>query len=49
MWIPESAALIRGRGLFVAQRLLEEIRYLHLIYKNDNQISYKLENVSESL
>ena len=27
MWIPKGAALIRGRLLFEARRLLEEIRY----------------------
>ena len=28
MWIPKGAALIRGRHLFEAQRLLLEIQYL---------------------
>ena len=28
MWIPKGAALTRGRRLFEARRLLEEIRYL---------------------
>ena len=27
MWIPKGAALIRGRRLFEARCLLEEIRY----------------------
>ena len=27
MWIPKSAALIRGRPFFEAQSLLEEIRH----------------------
>ena len=27
MWMPKGAALIRGRHLFEALRLLEEIRY----------------------
>ena len=30
MWIPKGAALIRGRDLFEARRLLEEIRYVLL-------------------
>ena len=29
MWIPRGAALIRGRQLFLAWHLLEEIQYLH--------------------
>ena len=28
MWIPKGAVLIRGRRLFEAGRLLEEIQYL---------------------
>ena len=27
MWIPEGAALIRGRHLFETRRLLDEIQY----------------------
>ena len=30
MWIPKGVALIRGRDLFEAWRLLEEIRYVLL-------------------
>ena len=30
MWIPKGVALIRGRDLFEARRLLEEIRYVLL-------------------
>ena len=28
MWIPKGAVLIRGRHLFEARHLLEEIRYV---------------------
>ena len=31
MWIPKSVAVIRGRRLFKALRLLEEIRYVKII------------------
>ena len=30
MWITKGAAFIRGRRLFEARRLLEEIHYLHI-------------------
>ena len=30
MWIPKGAALIRGRHLFEARRLLEEIRHIRM-------------------
>ena len=30
MWMTKGAAFIRGRRLFEARRLLEEIHYLHI-------------------
>ena len=41
MWIPEGAALIRGRHLFEARRLLKEIGYIHIICK---QMLLKIEH-----
>ena len=43
MWILKGAALIRGRRLFEALRLLEEIRYIAncLIFDNMKTCSEK--------
>ena len=37
MWIPRGEALIRGRSLFEARRLLEEIRYILFVNKITNK------------
>ena len=46
MWIPKDVGLIRGRHLFEAQRLLEEIRYfISVKYHRDNiHIIYDIAN-----
>ena len=44
MWIPKSVALIRGRRLFEARRLLEEIRY----HKNKS-LRKVLNNIGSSM
>ena len=43
MWIPKGAALIRGRHLFEARRLLEEIRYF-----DQNRFKLEPRNSKES-
>ena len=37
MWIPKGVTFIRGRRLFEARRLLEEIRYLNFLIFFDQQ------------
>ena len=37
MWIPRGAALVRGRHLYEAQCLLEEIQYAYLFYIQKKQ------------
>ena len=38
MWVPKSAALIRGQCLFEARCLLEEIWYLSLVSLTPHQM-----------
>ena len=38
MWLPKGVALVRGRRLFEARRLLEEIRHLFKI--NDLLVNF---------
>ena len=41
MWIPKVMALIRGRNLFEAWHLLEEIWYTHTRFDLKNATKYK--------